>query len=56
MEVINNDKVFGFIKVLVILLLISGAVAWHIYRWKVFQDVTQTDIGYFKWLFLIDSK
>jgi hypothetical protein len=45
------------IKTLVMFLVIAFAlIRWDIYRWHTFQDITNSDIGYWKWKFVIDAK
>lgn len=38
-----------------IILLILGGM-FEIHRWHTFQDITHSDVGYFKWKFFIDNK
>lgn len=40
---------------LVVGLFIFGMVKWDIYRWHTFQEVTKSDVGYWKWKLVIDD-
>ena len=41
--------IFGFICAAI---LITLGVSWDIWRWHAFQDITNSDISYWKWHFL----
>jgi hypothetical protein len=43
------------VLVLFVGLLIYGGIRWDIYRWHTFQEVTKSDIGYWKWKFVIEQ-
>jgi len=49
----GNLKLLGLI--LLIIIIIALAFMFDIYRWHTFQDVTNSDIGYWKWKFLFDN-
>jgi hypothetical protein len=50
-----KDMMKGILIILFIGLLIFGGIRWDIYRWHTFQEVTDSDIGYWKWKFVIDD-
>lgn len=33
-------------------ILITLGISWDIWRWHAFQDITNSDVGYWKWHFL----
>lgn len=53
MKMADNAK--AFFLILLILVIIAGGIAFEFYRWQTFIDITDTEMGYFKWKFLIDG-
>lgn len=55
-----KERIATWAYVLAILLFVGSmiaiAIAWDIWRWHTFQDLTNSDVGYWKWKFLIDTK
>lgn len=41
--------------VLLIIIVIAIGVKWDIYRWHTFQQVTHSNIGFWKWTLVFDS-
>lgn len=53
----SKNSWFSIIATAIIFVaLIFLAVWWDMYRWHSFQDVTNSDIGYWKWKFVFDQK
>jgi hypothetical protein len=44
------------LKVLALIIIIAIGIGITYFRWQVFQDATESDIGFWKWLFFIESK
>lgn len=51
----DTDWVTGVILALLLVLFIGLGVSWDVYRWKTFQDVNHSDVGYWKWKMVIEK-
>jgi hypothetical protein len=43
------------IAALIVLAIVGGGISWDVYRWKTFREETNSDVGYFKWRFVIEG-
>jgi hypothetical protein len=50
-----KDKITLIGFALIVVAFIAAGIGWDVYKWKTFQEVTQSDIGYFKWKFVIED-
>lgn len=51
----KSDKINTIILVFILVIIMSLSVALDVHRWNTFKDETGSEIGYFKWKFVIDS-
>lgn len=58
MKKLKNIKEIILLGLLAIMFfggLATIGVSWEMYRWHTFQDEANSDIGYWKWKFVIDN-
>jgi hypothetical protein len=44
-----NKMLIPLVIILFIALILYGAISFDIWRWHTFQDLTNSDISYWKW-------
>lgn len=49
----DNLKLIGLL--LFVGCVIAAGIAFEIYRWHTFQEVTDSQVSYWKWKFIIDN-
>lgn len=50
-----NENLKTAVFILLVLLLVATGTMFEIYRWQEFQEVTGSEVGYWKWKFLFDN-
>ena len=51
-----KDKMMFVCFVIVLVLFFGGLIWFETLRWETFQDITNSEIGYFEWKLLIDNR
>jgi hypothetical protein len=59
-EIVRMSTLANTIRLLIVFmfiaLMIGAGISYEIFRWHTFQELTHSDIGYWKWQFLYGGK